>query len=809
METLWQDVRYAFRMLRKNGGFTAVAVLTLALGIGANTAIFSVVNGVLLRPLPFRDSSRLYLLTERLPAFPILAPSYQNFVDWRAQNSSFEDIAAVHNLTFTMTGMGAPERLQAQMASANLFPLLGVGAIQGHTFLPEEDRAGGSPVALVSYGLWQRRFSGARDVLGKDIILDNQTYTITGVLPPGFQFLRPVDVMVPFEPWANTLPDDRSWHPGIIAVGRLKPGVSGEQARADMEIIGQRLAKQYPVYDTDVSINVFEMHDQLVQNVRPALLVLLGAVGLVLLIACVNVANLLLARASSRQREIAIRTAIGAARMRIVRQLLTESITLSCAGAVFGLLLAWVTMAPLLRLAAANVPNVGPIGLDGRVLLFTLGLALFAGVIFGLAPALQTAKLDLRAMLNEATRGSTGGVRHQRVRNVLVVTEVALAILLLIGAGLLLRSFERLQNVQPGFEPENLLVADVPLSPQAYPQSPERMAFFDRLLERARALPGVRSAGGAVALPVSGTAGVLHFNIEGRAPKSPRDFIVIGYRPVSPGYLQTLGVPLAQGRLLTDADTERGPFVVVVNQAMVRRYFPDGSAMGKHVQIGATPTNQIPFMEIVGIVGDVKQSLATDPQAEMYLPIRQADAMLPIFSLSIVLRTQGDPRTEISSLRSAIHDLDPNQPVEKIRTMQENISSSVTEPRFRTVLLGIFAMSALLLSVIGLYGLMAYSVSQRVHEIGIRMTLGAQKRDVMWMIVGQGMLLTLLGVGIGSAAAVLLTKLLVRFLYGVSATDPVTFAAVSLVLLVVALLACYLPARRATKVDPMIALRYE
>jgi putative ABC transport system permease protein len=442
-------------------------------------------------------------------------------------------------------------------------------------------------------------------------------------------------------------------------------------------------------------------------------------------------------------------------------------------------------------------------------LLFTLGLALFAGVIFGLAPALQTAKLDLRAMLNEATRGSTGGVRHQRVRNVLVVTEVALAILLLIGAGLLLRSFERLQNVQPGFEPENLLVADVPLSPQAYPQSPERMAFFDRLLERARALPGVRSAGGAVALPVSGTAGVLHFNIEGRAPKSPRDFIVIGYRPVSPGYLQTLGVPLAQGRLLTDADTERGPFVVVVNQAMVRRYFPDGSAMGKHVQIGATPTNQIPFMEIVGIVGDVKQSLATDPQAEMYLPIRQADAMLPIFSLSIVLRTQGDPRTEISSLRSAIHDLDPNQPVEKIRTMQENISSSVTEPRFRTVLLGIFAMSALLLSVIGLYGLMAYSVSQRVHEIGIRMTLGAQKRDVMWMIVGQGMLLTLLGVGIGSAAAVLLTKLLARFLYGVSATDPVTFAAVSLVLLVVALLACYLPARRATKVDPMIALRYE
>ena len=809
METLWQDIRYALRMLRKNAGFSSVAILTLALGIGANTAIFSVVNGVLLRPLPFRDSSRLCLLSERLAAFPILNPSYQNFVDWRAQNQSFTDLAAVHNLTFTMTGRGDPQRLQAQMASANFFPLVGISAAAGHIFLASEDRAGAPPVALVSYGLWEREFGGSADVLGKDITLDNKPYTIVGVLPAGFQFLHPVDVMVPFEPWAKTLPDDRSWHPGIVAVGRLKPGVTVEQSRADMDVIAQRLAAQYPEYDTGVSANVFEMHDQLVQNVRPALLVLLGAVGLVLLIACVNVANLLLARASSRQREIAIRTAVGAGRLRVVRQLLTESIILSFGGGAAGLLIAWAAMAPLLHLAATDVPNVGPIGLDGRVLLFTLVLALLAGIVFGLAPAVQTAKLDLRAMLNEATRGSTGGVRHQRVRNVLAVTEVSLAILLLVGAGLLLRSFERLQNVQPGFEPENLLVADVPVSQQVYPQSPQRMEFFDRLLDRARSLPGVRSAGEAVSLPVSGTAGLLHFNIEGRPPKDPRDFILIGYRPVSPGYLQTLGTPLLQGRLLADADTERRPFVVVVNQAMTRKYFPDGSALGKHVQIGATPTNEIPWMQIVGIVGDMKQSLASDPQAELYLPIRQADSMLPIFSVSIVLRTQSEPRGEISSFRSAVHDLDPNQPVEKVRTMEENISNSVTEPRFRALLLGIFALSALLLSVIGLYGLMAYSVSQRVHEIGIRVTLGAQRSDVMWLIVGQGMLLTLLGVAIGSAAAAGLTKLLARFLYGVSATDPVTFIAVAVTLLAVAFLACYLPARRATKIDPLVALRYE
>ncbi len=809
METLWQDVRYALRMLRKNAGFTAVAVLTLALGIGANTAIFSVVNGVLLRPLPFHDSSRLCLLSERLAAFPILNPSYQNFVDWRAQNQSFTDLAAVHNLTFTMTGSGDPQRLQAQMASANFFPLVGISAAAGHIFLASEDRAGAPPVALVSYGLWEREFGGSADVLGKDITLDNKPYTIVGVLPAGFEFLHPVDVMVPFEPWAKTLPDDRSWHPGIVAVGRLKPGATVEQARADMDVIARRLAAQYPEYDTGVSANVFEMHDQLVQNVRPALLVLLGAVGLVLLIACVNVANLLLARASSRQREIAIRTAVGAGRLRVVRQLLTESIILSFGGGAAGLLIAWAAMAPLLHLAAADVPNVGPIGLDGRVLLFTLVLALLAGIVFGLAPAVQTAKLDLRAMLNEASRGSTGGVRHQRVRNVLAVTEVALAILLLVGAGLLLRSFERLQNVQPGFEPENLLVADVPVSQQVYPQSPQRMEFFDRLLDRARSLPGVRSVGEAVSLPVSGTAGLLHFNIEGRPPKDPRDFILIGYRPVSPGYLQTLGTPLLQGRLLADADTERHPFVVVVNQAMTRKYFPDGSALGKHVQIGATPTNEIPWMQIVGIVGDMKQSLASDPQAEMYLPIRQADSMLPIFSVSIVLRTQGDPRGEISSFRGAVHDLDPNQPVEKVRTMEENISNSVTEPRFRALLLGIFALSALLLSVIGLYGLMAYSVSQRVYEIGIRVTLGAQRSDVMWLIVGHGMLLTLFGVAIGSAAAAGLTKLLARFLYGVSATDPVTFIAVAVTLLAVAFLACYVPARRATKVDPLVALRYE
>ncbi len=807
-ETVLQDLRYGWRMLLKHPGFTAVALVTLGIGIGANTAIFSVINAVLLRPLPFHDPKSLCLLTERLRDVPVVGPSFQNFVDWRAQNHSFQAVVGAHTATFTLTGAGEPERVQGQMASASLFPVLGVSAVEGHTFLPQEDRVGAAPVALISYGFWKQHFAGGQ-VLGKTITLDNQPYTVVGVLPAGFQLVQPVDVIVPFEPWTKTLPDDRSWHPGIIAIGRLKAGVSIESARAEINNIAKRLERQYPVYDTDVNTNVSPMQELLVENVRPALLILLGAVGMLLLIACANVANLLLVRATSRRREIAVRAAMGAGHFRIVRQLLTESVLLGFAGGLVGFGLAWVCMPLLERLASENIRNLGTIELDSPVLLFGMVVVLLSGILFGLAPALHTVTLDLRAMLNEAARGTTGSGRQSGMRSALVVSEIALALVLLLGATLLLRSFAHLANVQPGFQANNLLVADVPVSPRAHKQSAERMAFFDRLLERARLIPGVRAAGAAAILPVSGGGTVIHFNIQGRAPKTAHEYIAVGYRPVSPEYLATLRVPLIEGRLLTDADTERSPFVVVVNRAMARRFFPHEPALGKRVQLGALPNHEVPFMQIVGIVGDMKQNLATDAQAEMYLPYRQADTMLPIFALSLVLRTANDPRKEISGLRRVVRQLDPDQPLVQIRTMQENISTSEAEPRFRTILLAIFAGAALLLSIVGLYGVMTYSVTQRVQEIGIRMTLGAGKAEVLKMITGQGLRLALGGVGAGLCGAFLLSRVLTKFLYGISATDPLTYVVVAVLLIAIAVAACYFPAWRATRVDPMTALRHE
>lgn len=809
LETLWQDVRYGARTLRRSPGFAIVAVLTLALGIGANTAIFSVVNAVLLRPLPFRDPGKLCLVTESLPSFPILGPSYQNYVDFRDQAKSFQGIAAVHIDFMNMTGRGEPQRLRTEMATASLFPLLGVNALRGHTFTTDEDRYGGPHVVLLSYGFWQSTFGGAPDILGKSVTLNDQAYTVTGILPPRFQLIVPADVFVPFAPWAHGLPDDRNWHPGITAIGRLRANVTLKQARAEMATIAERLDKQYPIYDAGMGANVDEFHDLLVQNVRPALLVLLGAVALVLLIACGNIANLLLVRATARHREIAIRTAMGAARGRIVRQLVTESVLLALVGASLGLILARAMMAPLLRLASKSLPTVGAIGIDGPVLAFTAVVAIAAGVLFGLAPALQTTKMDMRPALSDASRGSTGGMNRHRVRNVLIVAEVALALMLLVGAGLLIRSFARLQQVQPGFDPAGLLVADVPLSPKAYAKPAQRMEFFDRIIERARNLPGVLSAGAAAVLPVSGSGSVIHFNIQGRPPKTPNDYILIGLRPVSPGYLETLRVPLIAGRLLRASDTEENPFVAVVNESMVKQYFPGQSPLGKMVQLGALPDNQVPWMRIVGIVGDVKQSLAAEASAEMYVPYRQSDTLLPVFTMSLVLRTAGGPQSEAAAVRSAVHEIDPNQPLVNFRTMQENMATSVSDPRFRTTLLGIFAASALLLAMIGLYGLMAYSVAQRTSEIGIRLALGAQRGDMMKMIVGEGLKLVLIGVGIGVAGALALGQLLTRFLYGVVPTDPATFVMVSVILTIVAVAACYVPARRAMNVDPLVALRHE
>jgi putative ABC transport system permease protein len=808
MGTLIQDLRYGVRMLWKSPGFTIVAVLTLALGIGANTAIFSVVNGVLLRPLPFRDPSRLVLIAEK-SSFPIISTSYENYLDWRDQSHSFESMEATRGGSITLTGAGEPERLNVRMATAGLFSMLGINAQIGRTFLPEEDRAGGTPVALLSYGLWQRRFGGSADIIGKTVNLDLQPYTVVGILPSGFQILQPADVFLPFTPWAKTLPVDRNWHPGIIPLARLKQGVSKEQARGEMVGITKRLEQQYPDYNTGTSADVVGLQDEIVQNSRPALLLLLGAVSFVLLIACANVANLLLARAASRGREVAIRTAMGASRGRVIRQLLTESVLLSLAGGLLGVIVALAAVGLLPKIAGDSIPQGAPIGLDPWVLAFTAVVSLFTGLLFGIVPALRTANLDLRGTLNEGSRGSTAGPGQHVLRGALVAMEIALAMLLLVGSGLLLRSFSRLQEVPPGFQPDHLLVADIPLSPTAYAKPQDRYQFFDRLVERAKSLPGVRSAAAASFLPVSGGGSIIHFNITGHPPKSPHEFVAAGYRTITPNYLETLGVPLLQGRFFTRGDNEKSPAVVIINATMAHTFFPNENPLGKRLQLGALPEQEVPTMEIVGVVGDVHFGLGTDPQAEMYLPYRQADLLLPVFQLSVVMRTAGDPSLETSALRSALAEIDPNQPLVKVRTMEENMATTVAQPRFRTWLIGILAMLALVLAAVGVYGVMSYTVTQRTSEIGVRVALGAQPKDVFRIIVGEGLRLALFGVGVGLVAALVLTRLLQSFLFGISAYDPLTFIAVSLLLTLVAVAASYFPARRATRVDPMIALRYE
>ena len=808
MENLLQDLRYAFRLLAKSPSFSAIAILTLALGIGANTAIFSVVNAVLLRPLAFRDASRLILVAEK-SNFPVISTSYQNYVDWRDQSHCFESLEATRGTTITLTGAGEPERLNARMITAPLLPLLGVDARIGRTFRAEEDRAGGHPVVLLSYGLWQRHFGGAPDVPGKSINLDSRPYTIVGVLPSGFELLQPADVFLPFTPWAATLPDDRNWHPGIIVVGRLKPDVTREQARAEMVGITKRLEQQYPDYNTGTSADVVPLQEQMVQNVRPALILLLGAVSFVLLIACANVANLLLSRAASRGREIAIRTSMGASRGRVVRQLLTESVLLSLAGGLLGLLFAWASLGPLLKISAGTVPQVFSVGLDRSVLAFTILVSAITGLIFGIAPALRTTRLDLRETLNEGSRGSTAGPAHHRLRGSLISMEIALAMLLLVGSGLLLRSFSRMQEVSLGFQADHLFVADLPLSESAYAKPEQRYGFFDRLVERARALPGVRSAAAATFLPVSGGGGLLHFNITGRPPKTPHDYVAAGYRAVTASYFETLGVPLLQGRVITASDNEKAPAVVVINSTMAHIYFPNENPLGKRLQIGATPDNQIPTMEIVGVVGDVTQGLGLDPKAEMFLPYCQADQLLPVFQMSVVLRTAGDPHQQAAALRSALAEIDPNEPLVKVRTMEDNMAATIAQPRFRTWLIGIFAGLALLLAAVGIYGVMSYSVTQRTSEIGIRVTLGAQPVDVFRIVVGEGLRFALIGVALGGVGGLVLTRLLGSFLYGVSATDPLTFSGVAVLLILVSAAASFFPAQRATRVDPIVALRYE
>jgi putative ABC transport system permease protein len=822
IEDLWQDLRYGARMLMKNPGFTLVAVVTLAIGIGANSAIFSVVNSVLLRELPYRGPHRLVMVWSDRPLqqaqtgwteWPFTAA---NFRDLRDQNQSFEQMAAFTAHRLNITGGDEPELLGGVRATANLFALLGVEARHGRVFHPEEDQPGNNRVVVLSDGLWRRRFGSDPKIIGQTISLDNESYTVIGVAPPNFQFPPKASLPVAYQfppevdyytPLALTPGEWSNRGPGFLtAIARLKPQTSFEQAQADVVAIAERLAQQYPDSNRNESVRLVSMHQQVVGKTQTALLALLGAVGFVLLIACANVANLLLARAAARQKEMAIRAALGAGRRRVIRQLLTESLLLAASAGALALPLAVWNVGLLRTIAADNFPRAGEIGVDGRVVSFTLVVSLLTGIIFGLIPALQASRTDLNETLKEGRRSSGAG--SNRLGGLLVVSEVALSLLLLVGAGLMLRSFIRLMSVDPGFDPQNALTMVIGL-PQSKYQPPQRAAFFDQLLERLRAAPGVRSVG-AVYPPLGGGEAGAGFSIEGRPPAAPGEPRLAAPRWVSPDYFKAMKIQLLKGRVFTEGDSINALPVIIINEAMARQYWPNEDPIGKRV--ASTDDNfwrdKRLWREIVGVVKDVRYTaLDTEARAQMYTPFTQFP---PVFSdRTLVARTDGDPLKLVAAVRGEVHAIDKDQPISHIRTMEELVAGSVSERRFNMSLLAVFAGLALLLAAVGIYGVMSYSVEQRTREIGLRMALGAQTRDVLRLVVRQGMTLTLIGAVIGLIAAIGLTRLIKSLLFGVSATDPVTFFVIPLLLALVALLACYLPARRATKVDPLVALKAE
>jgi putative ABC transport system permease protein len=813
LETLWQDVQYGVRMLVKNPGFTVVSVLALALGIGANTAIFSVVNAVLLRPLPYTDPDRLaHVLRTQPPIMrgPISRPDY---MEWQSQQKVFQGIAAYYPEAYNLTGIDEAERIAGARVTESFFQLFGIAPARGRFFLPAEEQAGGSRVAVISYGMWQRNFGADPQLVGRTVNLNGEAHTVVGVAPPGFSFPRRSEIWTPAL-LAEAKTDRGSNY--LMVIARLKDGVSVEQAQAQMNQVASVLAQQYPEHDTNLSVTISPLLEEQVRNIRPVLWILLGAVAFVLLIACANVANLLLARATARQKEIAVRTALGATRGRIIRQLLTESVLLALLGGSLGVLLSMWGIKLLVALAPATIPRAQEIGLDQWVLGFTLLISVLTGIIFGLAPALQVSTTNLNEVLKEGTRGaSTTSPHRASLRRMLVVVEIALSLVLLVSAGLLVESIRRLTEVNPGFNPQNLLTANIsfPRKPSSNDddrtdagtaeQAQEAANFLKEVQGRVSLLPGVQAVGAINDLPVAGSGSVNgDFNIEGRPKYRSGEAPVAEFRLITPDYFRAIGIPLLRGRAFNEVDGAQSHVSIMINETLARRFFDGEDPLGKRLLV----LDEKPH-EIIGVVGDARQwGLDRPPDPEIYFSYAQI-AFAP--ATTLVIRTNVEPGSLSDSLRRAVRDVSQDAPVYSVKTMMQVLAESTAQRRFNTILMTSFAAVALLMAAIGLYGVISYSVAQRAHEIGIRMALGAQVGDVMRMVLWQGFKLALTGVITGLIVSLALTRVMANLLYGVSATDPLTFTYVSLLLTGIALLACYIPARRAARVDPMVALRYE